>query len=137
MYYRKYHKIKNYFIFELIKKKIWVNLQRIIIPLPQKLAICSQKGLGSAIPKKPDPDPQHAYKYTCKLSNYHVDNVVETDPLFGNANFTPDLLIVFFGGIQFLGFSMITGVIKSVSKNAIEKYLLEILPGIKIEARCA
>jgi hypothetical protein len=78
-----------------------------------------------------------AYKYTCTLSNYHVDNVVETDPLFGNANFTPDLLIVFFGGIQFLCFSLITGVIKSVYKNAIEKNLLEILPGIKVEARCA
>jgi hypothetical protein len=26
----KYHKIENYFIFELVKKKIWANLQRII-----------------------------------------------------------------------------------------------------------
>jgi hypothetical protein len=26
----KYHKIENYFIFELVKKKIWENLQRII-----------------------------------------------------------------------------------------------------------
>jgi hypothetical protein len=26
----KYHKIVNYFIFELVKKKIWANLQRII-----------------------------------------------------------------------------------------------------------
>jgi hypothetical protein len=26
----KYHKIENYFIFEVAKKKIWANLQRII-----------------------------------------------------------------------------------------------------------
>ncbi len=75
----KYHKIETYFIFELVKKKIWDNLQRIIELLPQKLSISSKKigkGLGSEIrdPEKtypdpgsggqkgPDPDPQHCAK---------------------------------------------------------------------------
>ncbi len=32
----KYHKIENYVIFELVKKKIWANFQRIIELLPKK-----------------------------------------------------------------------------------------------------
>jgi hypothetical protein len=80
----KYHKIENLFIFELVKKNIWGNLQRIIELFtqklsfyPKKLSLSSQKysfgfrdqektysgsriqrskGTGSRIP---DSDPQH------------------------------------------------------------------------------
>jgi hypothetical protein len=39
----KFHKIQNYFIFELLKIKIWAKLQRIIELLPKKLSLSSQK----------------------------------------------------------------------------------------------
>jgi hypothetical protein len=46
----------NYFIFEMLKKKIWANLQIIIELFTQK--IVSQKyGFGIRIMKKPIPDP--------------------------------------------------------------------------------
>jgi hypothetical protein len=35
----KYHKIKNYFIFEQVKKKLWANLHRIIKHFTQKIVI--------------------------------------------------------------------------------------------------
>jgi hypothetical protein len=56
----KFNKIVNYFSFEVLKKKIWANFQRI---LPKKLSKSSSKyGLGirdprSGIRKKPIPDP--------------------------------------------------------------------------------
>jgi hypothetical protein len=80
----KFHKIENYFIFEMLKEKIWANFQRIINFLSKKLTLSSQKyGLGirdprsgirtktysgsriqgSKRPRIPDPDPQH-----CKIS---------------------------------------------------------------------
>jgi hypothetical protein len=34
---KKFHKIVNYFIFEMLKKKIWVNFQRIIELFTQKI----------------------------------------------------------------------------------------------------
>jgi hypothetical protein len=40
----KYHKIENYFIFELVQKEIWASLQKIIEPFTQKIVIkLSQK----------------------------------------------------------------------------------------------
>jgi hypothetical protein len=39
----KFQKILNYFIFALLKKKIWAKFQRIIELLPKKLSISSQK----------------------------------------------------------------------------------------------
>ncbi len=33
----KFHKIVNYFIFEMLKKKIWANFQRIIELFTQKI----------------------------------------------------------------------------------------------------
>jgi hypothetical protein len=36
---KNHHKIVNYFIFELVKKKIWANLQRIIELFTQKIKI--------------------------------------------------------------------------------------------------
>jgi hypothetical protein len=43
----KFHKIENYFIFEMLKKKIWANFLRIIELYPKKLSISSQKyGFG-------------------------------------------------------------------------------------------
>jgi hypothetical protein len=59
----KFHKMENYFIFEMLKKKIWSNFQRIKELLPQKLSLSSQKyGFGirdliSGIRKNPIPDP--------------------------------------------------------------------------------
>jgi hypothetical protein len=50
----KYYKIENYFIFKLVKIKIWTNLQRIIELFNQKIV---NIGLGSGIRKKPIPDP--------------------------------------------------------------------------------
>jgi hypothetical protein len=74
----KFNKIVNYFSFEVLKKKIWANFQRIIELFTKKIVkklfkIWSwdpgsgknpipdpgsrgQKGTGSRIP---DPDPQH------------------------------------------------------------------------------
>ncbi len=60
-----FHKIVNYFIFEMLKKKVCPNFQRIIYGnfLPKKLSLSSQKyGFGIRDPrfgirKKPIPDP--------------------------------------------------------------------------------
>jgi hypothetical protein len=59
---QKYNKIKNCFIFELLKKKIWANLQRILELLTQKIA---PKNLGFGIL---DPDPQHWFNHVSWLS---------------------------------------------------------------------
>jgi hypothetical protein len=59
----KFNKIVNYFSFEVLKKKIWANLQRIIELFTKKLSKSSSKyGLRirdprSGIRKKPIPDP--------------------------------------------------------------------------------
>ncbi len=76
----KFHKIENYFIFGMLKKKIWANFQRIIELFTQKIVTELSKiwvwDPGSEIrdPEKtysrsriqgskrhriPDPDPQH------------------------------------------------------------------------------
>ncbi len=52
----KFHKTENYFVFDLLKKKICDNFQRIIELFLQKLSLCSQK-YGFGIRKKPIPDP--------------------------------------------------------------------------------
>jgi hypothetical protein len=39
----KFHIIENYFIFEMLKKKIWTNFQRIIKLFTKKLSLSSQK----------------------------------------------------------------------------------------------
>jgi hypothetical protein len=77
LYSHKFHKIENYFSFEVLKKKMWANFQRIIELFTQKLSLSSQKyGFGIRDPEKtfsgsriqgskrhripnPDPDPQH------------------------------------------------------------------------------
>ncbi len=46
----KFHKIENYFIFEMLKENIWVNFQRI-------WELSQNMGLVSGIRKKPIPDP--------------------------------------------------------------------------------
>ena len=49
----KFHKIVHYFSFEVLKKKIWANFQRIIELLPKKLSLSSQKyGFGIRDPEK-------------------------------------------------------------------------------------
>ncbi len=57
---QKFHKIANYFSFEVLKKKIWANFQRIIEPelFTQKFfnKLSKNMGLGSGIRKKPIPD---------------------------------------------------------------------------------
>jgi hypothetical protein len=59
----KFHKIANYFSFEVLKKKIWANFQRNIELFTQKLSPSYQKyGFGIQGSKRhriPDPDPQH------------------------------------------------------------------------------
>ncbi len=73
----KFHKIKNYFIFELPRKKILAKFQRSIELLPKKLSLSSQKcefgsgirdpGSGKNLFRIPDPgvkmapylDPKH------------------------------------------------------------------------------
>jgi hypothetical protein len=51
----------NYFIFEMLKKKIWANFQRIIELFTQKIVTKLSKiwvwDPGSEIRKKPVPDP--------------------------------------------------------------------------------
>jgi hypothetical protein len=55
----KFHIIENYYVFELLKKKIWANFQRIIELFMQKIVIKLSKiwfwDPGSG--KKPNPDP--------------------------------------------------------------------------------
>jgi hypothetical protein len=73
----KYHKIENCLNFELVKKKIWANLQRISELSTQKIVtkLSTNMGLGSGIrdpgsgkktypgvKKAPDPDPQHFFE---------------------------------------------------------------------------
>jgi hypothetical protein len=57
----KFHKIKNYFIFEMLKKKIWDNFQRIIELFTQKIVIKLSKiwvwDPRSGIGKKSIPGP--------------------------------------------------------------------------------
>jgi hypothetical protein len=46
----KFHKIENYFVFGMLKKKIWANFQRITELFTQKIVInFSLMGLGSGI----------------------------------------------------------------------------------------
>jgi hypothetical protein len=61
-------KLHIIFSFEVLKKKIWTNFQRIIELFPKKLSLSSQKyGFGIRNPggqkstgyRIPDPDPQH------------------------------------------------------------------------------
>ena len=77
----KFNKIVNFFSFEVLKKKIWANFQRIIELITKKLSKSSSKyGLGIRDPEKihsgsriqgskrhriPDPDPQHC-RHECE-----------------------------------------------------------------------
>jgi hypothetical protein len=71
------HKIVNYFSFEVLKKKIWANFQRIIELFTKKIVKDPRSGIrkkpipdpGSRIQgskstqsRIPDPDPQHCLK---------------------------------------------------------------------------
>jgi hypothetical protein len=48
----KFHKIAHYFSFDVLKKKIWANFQRIIEFFTQKFSISSQKyGFGIRNPR--------------------------------------------------------------------------------------
>ncbi len=66
----KFHKTENYFVFELLKKKIWANFQRIIELFMQKIVIKLSKiwfwdpgsgirdpGTGKNLFRIPIPDP--------------------------------------------------------------------------------
>jgi hypothetical protein len=56
----KFHKIVNYLSFEMLKKKIWANFQRILALFTQKLSPSSKIWVWdprSGIRKKPIPDP--------------------------------------------------------------------------------
>ncbi len=90
---QKFHNIVNYFIFEVLKKKIWPNFQRIIelfIPkIVTKLSKVWVQDPGSEIrdPEKkysgsriqgskrhliPDPDPQHCFKGPDSCKKMHT-----------------------------------------------------------------
>ncbi len=64
-YSHKNPKIQNYINFELVKKKIWANLQRILELSTQKIVIKLSKiwvwdpGSEKNLFRIPDPDPQH------------------------------------------------------------------------------
>jgi hypothetical protein len=54
----KFHKIENFFSFEVLKKKIWANFQRIIELFTQKIVTkLSKIWLWDPGPEKPSPDP--------------------------------------------------------------------------------
>jgi hypothetical protein len=54
----KLHKIENYFIFEMPKKIIWANFQRIVVLFTPKIVNKLLKyGFGIRDRKKPIPDP--------------------------------------------------------------------------------
>ncbi len=61
LYSHKFHKIVNYFSFEVLKKKIWANFQRIIELFTKKIVKKRLKIWSldprSGIRKKPIPDP--------------------------------------------------------------------------------
>ncbi len=73
----KFHKIENYFCFEVLKKKNWANFQRIIELFTQKIVIklskiwvwdpgsgktySGSRIQGSKRHRIPDPDPQHCW----------------------------------------------------------------------------
>jgi hypothetical protein len=53
----KFQKNEYYVIFEMLKRKILANFQRIVLFLPKKFSPCSQIYLGSWIEVKKSPDP--------------------------------------------------------------------------------
>ena len=54
----KFYNIVNYYIFEMLDKKMWLNFQRSTERLPKKLSQSFKNmGLGSGIRNKPIPDP--------------------------------------------------------------------------------
>jgi hypothetical protein len=63
---QKFHKIANYFSFEVLKKKIWANIQRIIELFPQKIVTKLSKiwiwdpGSGKNLFRIPDPGVKKA-----------------------------------------------------------------------------
>jgi hypothetical protein len=63
---QKFHKIESYFIFEMLKKKIWANFQRIIEVFTQKTFTKLSKiwvwNPRSGIRKKPIPDSDPGVK---------------------------------------------------------------------------
>jgi hypothetical protein len=96
----KFHKIENYFSFEVLKKKMWANFQRIIELLPKKLSLTSQNyGFGkirdprSGIRKKPIPDPgSRGQKGTG--SRIRIRN---TEKKYDNKFFSPLSFVAVFG----------------------------------------
>jgi hypothetical protein len=65
----KFHKIESYFIFEMLKKKIWDNFRRIIKVFTQKIFTGLSKiwdwdlRSGTNLFRIPDRYPQHWYRY--------------------------------------------------------------------------
>jgi hypothetical protein len=57
----KFHKTQYYFVFDMLKKKIWPNFPRIIDVFTQKVVTKPSKiwvwDPGSGVRKKPNPDP--------------------------------------------------------------------------------
>ncbi len=69
----------NYFIFEMLKKKIWATFQRIIELLPKKLSLSSQKyGFGIR-------DPRSGIR---KKNLFRIPNLVKKAPDPGSGSAT-------------------------------------------------
>jgi hypothetical protein len=89
----KFHKIVNYFIFEMLKRIIWANFQRIILLFTQKIVNKLSKiwvwdpGSGEnifwipdpGVTKAPDPDSQHCIDADLDPA-FHFD--ADPDPTF-------------------------------------------------------
>ena len=95
----KFHKIVNYFSFEVLKKKIWPNFQRIIELFTQKIVTPSEirdpektysgsRIQGSKRHRIPDPDPQHWYQSIHFLINCLAGKTVYPYGLI-DTNFAP------------------------------------------------
>jgi hypothetical protein len=89
----KFHKNENYFSFEVLKKKIWANFQRIIELFTQKIVTQLSKiwvwDPRSGIRKKPIPDP--GVKKAPDPDPQHFPSVEDPDPCrFGSLDPHPD-----------------------------------------------
>jgi hypothetical protein len=77
----KFDKIENYFSFEMLKKKMWANFQRIIAHfLPKKLSLSSQKyGFGIWDPGPEIRDPEKTYS-GFRIQGLKRHRILDPDP---------------------------------------------------------
>ncbi len=80
----KFHKIENYFIFEKLKKKIWVSFQRIIELFTQKFVTkLSKDGFGIRNPGSEIRDPEKTYsdpEFQIRVQGSKRHRIPDPDP---------------------------------------------------------